>query len=217
MYRDVIDQMDPEEQKKALESLKEVQDDMQKMGKVKGLAGTEVPPYWESEQKSANPPLTATFDDLDFEHTAKRSSPPVTAARKKGQALPKSNTRPKGIKGPRMALKETESNTDTLSHTPTMPFSLLERLSAANALSGALESANSVPDPLGGAAPRSAAARAAEPAPCPLGHRDQHGSWEWRCPDCPAAQCAGASLPSPAPGCEGGAPALPAVLPCSVP
>ena len=87
-----------------------------------------------------------------------------------------------------MALKETESNTDTLAHTRTKPFSLLERLSAANALSGALESANSVPDPLGGAAARSAAARAAEPAPCPLGHRDQHGNWEWRCPDCPAAQ-----------------------------
>ena len=108
-------------------------------------------------------------------------------ARKKGQALPKSNTRPKGIKGPRMALKETESNTETL-HTPVpcsgMPFSLLERLSATNALSGALESANSVPDPLGGAAERSAAARAAEPAPYPLGHRDQHGNWAWRCPDC---------------------------------
>ena len=90
-----------------------------------------------------------------------------------------------------MALKETESNTETL-HTPVpcsgMPFSLLERLSAANALSGALESANSVPDPLGGAAARSAAARAAEPAPCPLGHRDKHGNWAWRCPDCPAAQ-----------------------------
>ena len=75
VYRDVIDQMDPEEQKKALESLKEVQDDMQKMGKVKVLAGTEVPPYWESEQKSAKTteewscvPImegTAEWDSLD--------------------------------------------------------------------------------------------------------------------------------------------------------
>eukprot|EP01048_Picozoa_sp_COSAG05_P018655 COSAG05_NODE_2766_length_2670_cov_4.514809_3_plen_389_part_00 len=54
VYREVIENMDPAEQKKALESLKEVQDDMQKMGKVKVLAGTEVPPYWESEQKSAS-------------------------------------------------------------------------------------------------------------------------------------------------------------------
>lgn len=53
VYKDVIDNMDPNEQQKALDSLKEVQDDMQKMGKVSVLAGTDAPPYWESEQKSA--------------------------------------------------------------------------------------------------------------------------------------------------------------------
>jgi hypothetical protein len=61
-YREVIKTMDPNEQAAALQSLKEVQEDVQKMGKVQVLAGTEVPPYWESEQKSAKTVGTSEWE-----------------------------------------------------------------------------------------------------------------------------------------------------------
>lgn len=61
-YREVINTMDPNEQAAALQSLKEVQEDVQKMGKVQVLAGTEVPPYWESEQKSAKTVGTSEWE-----------------------------------------------------------------------------------------------------------------------------------------------------------